>query len=265
MKHVLSIDLESWVHRDFNNWTSKKRKELDNGYLKRQTDKILKTFKKNRTTFFIPGEVNEWDPSLVSKIADAGHEIGFHTHSHKILSSKKRLLRELKLGRELIEEFNITGFRAPQMYIKREYFRVLDDFGFEYDSSVYAKSEIYEITDGFKEIPVSTYPVFGSTKLVFPRNLTIPLIMKEIPYGSGYFIGIFGNKISKFILNMEKKNVHSVLFLHPWQMEIKQNMKEGIGYGIKMKPYNVQRKATLEHLCANHNFTTINKLIKEVK
>src|SRR5581483_3245690 len=134
MNNVLSIDLESFIHREFD---PKKRWQKDDNYTKRGTEYILERLEKYNTkaTFFVLGEIYEWYPELIKQIKSQGHEIGYHGHSHILLKDVKSLKTELEKSKEFIRKYKPKGFRAPRMYLKKEYFPILKQYGFTYDSS----------------------------------------------------------------------------------------------------------------------------------
>ncbi len=268
--NILTIDLESWVHKIFSNDESKIKKIKDKNYICNSTLNILKILKNYniQTTFFIIGEIFDWYPELINKIKEMGHEIGFHTYSHKILESKKCLKDELKLGKKFIDEFDIKGFRAPEVNIKKEHLYLLKDWGFTYDSSIYSEFKIFEPIEGLLEVPISTYPIYRNKKdIQYPRNLTIPLLLREIPFGSGYFIGLLGLNIQWFIKKINKKNIPVSLVMHPWQIIKPQienmNFNINIINKLKMIPYNINRKNTFDFLCKNYKFIPIIELINK--
>ena len=266
--NVLSIDLESWLHKYFFNLDTAAKKKKDAGYIRQATLDILEILEKNRikTTFFIPSEIFDWDPWLIHKIRDMGHEIGFHTHTHRILRHKEDLLEELSMGRNFIEEFDCKGFRAPEMYIKKDYLRILRDHGFVYDSSIYSEFKVFAPIDGLLEAPVSTYPLFESgTTISFPRNLTINLMLREIPFGSGYYIGLLGSKVGFFIKKYNRKGKGANLLIHPWQIidtpVVSGSDKGNLIRRIEMIPYNLNRRRAFNILLQSHSFVPMIRII----
>jgi peptidoglycan/xylan/chitin deacetylase (PgdA/CDA1 family) len=72
-----------------------------------------------KATFFVIGR-NAWaHPELVHAIHDAGHEIGYHTHTHPVgtfwCASPLRLARELDRGLAVLKGLGVTirRFRSP--------------------------------------------------------------------------------------------------------------------------------------------------------
>jgi hypothetical protein len=268
--NVLSVDLESWLHKYFIDFESSIKKEKDDGYICNATTDILEILEMYgvKTTFFVLGEIYEWHPWLIQKLRDSGHEICFHTYNHCRLHREEQLIKELEMGKDFIDEFGPKGFRAPEANIREEFFPILKDWGFEYDSSIYSQFEIFEPIDGFLEIPVSTYQIIKSKmKITYPRNLNMHLLMKEIPFGSGYFIGLLGKKIQWFIKKMNKNNIPANLFIHPWQVKEEPqrdiDVKMSLHRRVLTFPYNINRKETFEFLLKNNDFVPILELIKK--
>jgi len=58
-----------------------------------------------RLLFFIVSEIYEWYPELIECIRDNGHEIGFHTRSHKIVNCSGDIARELAQSETFIRIF----------------------------------------------------------------------------------------------------------------------------------------------------------------
>jgi len=244
---IISIDLESYVHIDLDNSdSSEEKKKKDNGHIITSTNAVLKILKESNTkaTFFVVAEIYDWYPELIRKIKKEGHEIGLHTYSHKKLTSKEILESELEKSKKFIKEFKPKGFRAPQIYLKKEYLPILKKFGFEYDSSTYGgRKEKYHVI----EFPVSTLnPRKTST---YPRPLTLPLLLFNPPIGSGYLLGILGNFLPMLL---RKRKRPYVMFVHPWQI----TPTSFRNLNPMMWPYYINRKKTLKKLLKEFSFTT---------
>lgn len=70
-----------------------------------------------KATFFLIGEQAEKRPDLVRRIADAGHEIGNHSYSHKRMALKSRRFydREIERTQQALAKSGVTStlFRPP--------------------------------------------------------------------------------------------------------------------------------------------------------
>ncbi|UCE15095.1 MAG: polysaccharide deacetylase family protein [Candidatus Heimdallarchaeota archaeon] len=275
MRHYLTIDLESWVHRsEIPELNSEKRKKLDNGFIKLTTKRILRYLQKNKIklTFFVVSEIYEWYPELIEQIQRQGHEIGFHSFKHSFLKKGNFLESELKSSEEFLGKFKPKGFRAPEMHITLDDCQLLADSGFQYDSSIYGSANLVENYFPIREVPVSTY-IVGRTKkkrkqLSMPRGL-IKVLFKdfEIPYGSGFFIGLMRNSIFRFIRHRENNGLASVMFIHPWQIFPSpltfNEIKNEFPLSLIMFPYYINCKKIFEKMISSLELFPIQTMFGE--
>jgi peptidoglycan/xylan/chitin deacetylase (PgdA/CDA1 family) len=176
------------------------------------------------STFFVVSEIAAERPALVERIADAGHEIGSHTHRHYHLSelTAEERREELHTSREVLEEATgapVAGFRAPSFDVAPAHFRTIADAGYEYDSSVVSCRAIPGwyggewsahrpcradelgpgVPSALRELPVAVMP-----------GLRLPL--------TGTWIRFFGVRYT--ILGMwllARRGIAPVLYVHPWE------------------------------------------------
>ena len=85
--NIIGIDFEDWYHPELVKRHIKDEKHepsVLNGI-----DKILDMLRKHDVfaTFFVVGELLEFQPEIFDKIIDNEHEIGFHTMYHDRLDS----------------------------------------------------------------------------------------------------------------------------------------------------------------------------------
>jgi peptidoglycan/xylan/chitin deacetylase (PgdA/CDA1 family) len=264
MKNILSIDLESFVHINPDNKDSSKvRKQKDNEYIIKVTEYLLIQLKKHnqKATFFTVAEIYNWYPELIKKIQKQGHEVAFHTFSHKKLKNKDILEKELKDSKKFIKELKPKGFRAPQIYFKKDYFRVLERYNFKYDSSSYGgKVKKY---NNILEIPVTTYNT--NNKKSFPRALSIKLMLREPPVGCGFLIGLLGESLFPIIKRLNKNNKPYIMFIHPWQIRKFNLTLTNIIKDPIMLIYFKNRRKFFEKLVKKFEFTSFEEYIKENK
>jgi hypothetical protein len=219
---AVSIDLESWVHQQIGSrLNTKSRKKLDQGYIEKATLHILEVLERNcrKVTFFVVSEIFDWYPDLVQRIEENGHEIAYHTCTHRYIETKQDLVEEIKRSKSFMEEFQPIGFRAPEGRIEVECLRVLAEYGFEYDSSSYGNFDTSSTIHGVKEIPISTLGIFNSSGNMNPaQGITKRLLRRELPLGSGFFMSALG-PVARVLPNLLSfQNRVPVLFVHPWQI-----------------------------------------------
>ncbi len=216
----MSVDVESWVHRQvFNIPLSEQTKELDGGHVLRSTKIILELFRKYRTkaTFFVLGTVAEWYPELIEEMKKDGHEIGIHGYTHKRLCDHTResFDEEIKKTVSFLKSMGVEprGYRAPAFTRAEFMYEVLSRNGITYDSSVFPiKTPLYDgmsydcrpfiIDHGIIEIPCSI----------------LKILKLRIPVG-GFYLRLFGSRINCFLLKeIEKRNGIAVMYFHPWEI-----------------------------------------------
>lgn len=250
MTNYLSIDFESWVYPDlpeFEQLNSQQRKQLDDGYVQDSAKEVLKILKKHQTklTFFILGQIYDWYPQVIEKIAQEGHEIAYHTHTHDILKTKKDLVNSLERSKGFLKKYKPRGFRAPSFIITKEHFSILKDYGFEYDSSYYDAYLSRELVNGLLELPVSKYCRW--------------------PIGSGYSIAAFGKKIGYIFRRINRGGSPFIAFVHNWQI-IKPKKATFPNHNYLLKrpsylPYTFKIYDTFECLLERFSIAPMERLI----
>lgn len=91
---------------------------------------ILKKYEA-KATFFVVGQKVGWNPDIVKRASDEGHEIGNHTFTHINIckSSDEEINSEISKTQEIIK--NVTGkepelFRPPYRAISEKLFNVME-------------------------------------------------------------------------------------------------------------------------------------------
>ncbi|MYU25321.1 polysaccharide deacetylase family protein [Streptomyces sp. SID8352] len=111
---------------------------FDDGPDPRYTPEILDTLAEHRVraTFFVCGEMAEWNRDLLARMADEGHVVGNHTWSHPLLTglTRRRVQSEMERTSEIVEKAYgepPRWFRAPYGAWNRTVFRIGADLGME--------------------------------------------------------------------------------------------------------------------------------------
>ena len=228
--NFLGIDFEDWYHPELIRNNIELSKKLEPTVIQ-GINKILDWLRKNETnaTFFVVGELLEFQPDIFDKIIEEGHEIGFHTMYHTKLDdlgSKEKFQDEVKRFAELTNNKS-KGFRAPTFSLNQKTswaIEVLQTNNYLYDSSVVpAKTELYGLPNAEKKpYRISTNSLEtddeGSNLIEFPI-LTTKFIGKKIPAGGGFYLRFLPSKIIKnAIKNNEKNDIPSTFYIHSWEL-----------------------------------------------
>ncbi|MFX1340068.1 MAG: polysaccharide deacetylase family protein, partial [Promethearchaeota archaeon] len=151
--------------------------------------KILDTFK-IKGTFFCTGRVAEQLPESIRLIECRGHEIACHGLNHERLTNLtyQKCYETIQQSKRLIERIcqksEITGFRAPYLRPPKYLFKILNNLGFKYDSSIKSAKQLknYHINNyQIQEFHPSEYSIFFRVPLsyyllrkkIFKENLVI--------------------------------------------------------------------------------------------
>ena len=209
---MVSVDVEE----DLNQKTFHGVESLDNVL------EILDKFEIN-ATLFTTGEVLEKYPDLIEKWSEK-HEIACHGYYHvplyelSISERKKQLEDFCRLYAEILGEQS-KGFRAVQHTIDNTQLKLLEEFGFEYDSSVVPRYVPIKKYVGYKgKAPTEPYhPSYEDYKKKGDMRIleipVTPLIFGISLYGT--WIRLFCPNFYRFLLVLKKPDVIS-LAMHPW-------------------------------------------------
>jgi peptidoglycan/xylan/chitin deacetylase (PgdA/CDA1 family) len=114
-----------------------------------------------RATYFTTGEVAERYPSAVRQLVDAGHELGCHGVTHTAFDTMDEATARWEIvesARRLRDVAPVTSFRAPYLRFPERYVRLLEDAGFELDSSLTKYKRSYHaprVPTTLRRIPAS--------------------------------------------------------------------------------------------------------------
>ena len=227
--NLLGIDFEDWFHPELI------QKVLTNEEKKPKVikgiDKIIDWLNQHDTyaTFFVVGELLEYEPEILDKITENGHEIGFHTMYHTRLDTlnfKEKFEDEIKIF-EKMTSGKSKGFRAPTFSLNESskwLIDVLETNGYKYDSSVVpAKTSMYGLSNaGQKPYQITSESLESEDpkgKITeFPILIT-KFLGKKIPAGGGFYVRTLPEKIvTNAIKNYEKNNMPATFYIHSWEL-----------------------------------------------
>lgn len=226
--NVLSVDVEDYHDQlalDFQNRVVPPDEEAV-----RATDRLLELFAEFdvRGTFFILGEIAEFFPELIRRIADQGHHLGIHGyyHHHVFNLTAEQFRDQIHRAKCLVEDTagrSADAYRATAFSINASTpwaMDILVDLGFRYDSSVYpfagrrygdpaAPRGPYrrQVSEGrwIWELPLSTVLVRG----------------RRWPVCGGGYLRLFPLSFSDWaIRQLHDEGLGAVIYLHPYETEV---------------------------------------------
>ena len=177
-----------------------------------------------KATFFFLGWVAQRFPSIVREARDLGHEVGCHSYWHHPVfrMTSKEFWEDTYQAKEAIENATgeaVVGYRAPNFSINDCVpwaYPILEELGFEYDSSVYpvrhglygnpnARRDPHRVGARLMELPVATWQVFN----------------QNLPVGGGAYLRILPYSLMRSGIRAinNKENLPAVLYLHPWEID----------------------------------------------
>ncbi|WP_144797980.1 polysaccharide deacetylase family protein [Halorubrum depositum] len=229
--NVLQVDVEPWycdLPRE--RWDARTDRVVEN------VDRILAMLARtdNEATFFVLEDVARNHPDLIGRIRDAGHEIGSHGVSHRLLSelSPAELDSEIERSVDALRDAGVDGvegFRAPKFSLNESTawaIDVLEDRGFRYDSSIFpVKTPLYGVPDaprepykigaddltrhrgdGLWEVPLSAYRVPG--------------LDVNVPVAGGFYLRALPYRFLRHALERRVAAGHpAVCYIHPWELD----------------------------------------------
>ena len=152
-----------------------------------------------RGTFFCTGNVVEHLPEHIKLIERKGHEIACHSLNHEQLNQlnfkecQDIIYQNKKIIEKTCPNSEIIGFRAPKLRPPKFLFRVLNNLGFKYDSSINSHKKL-------KYYQINNYQI----QEFHPSNLNILFRLPNL---------ISESFIRKWIF---KRNL-IILCFHPWE------------------------------------------------
>jgi len=268
---LLTIDYESWFapSRRYDFLTSDERRALDDGFVYKVLDPLLERLKNVKTSIYLVGEFVEWYPDLPQKIAEAGHEVGFHCHIHRPLNTAADINHDLEKSLDWRRKYKVVGFRAPMINTIEEVYPLLEDNGFTYSSSLYAPAGTLIKKGKIWEVPVSTLPLLGHPKNIqAPRRMNLPLLLGgEFPYGSSMMSGLFPSVVLKVIERQLKAGFSPVIFLHPYEIIPPENWPARFNRDLLsnplLYPFTLNKSGFLNNILHSFPISTLAEYVSE--
>lgn len=219
---VLTMDFEDWYHLDYlrDHPADRGHSMLDGvGEFSETLDArgIL-------GSFFVVGELATRNAPLLRALSDAGHEIGCHgwDHSRPLTMPLEAFIEDTRRARGVVEDAvgrPVTGYRAPCFSLDRARLDVLQEMGFQYDSSRIAFKEhpLYGHLDvsGFDHPAHSIYTHRGFVEF---EATTAVVGRFHLPMSGGY-LRLLPWPVMRALLRRALREAESyILYLHPFEL-----------------------------------------------
>lgn len=229
--NALTVDVEDYFHvQAFARVISRNDWDRYPSRVERNTLRMLEILagQQVRATFFVLGWVAERSPGLIKAIRKAGHRIGCHGYSHRLIyeGDEMDFRNDVRRARRIIEDLTgigVTSFRAPSYSITSKTpwaFEILGEEGFEYDSSIFPViHDNYGIPDA-PRFPYIKRLKCGRQITEFPPS-TLRIFGNNMPVAGGGYLRFFPYRVTAWAIDHLNKNERqpAMVYLHPWELD----------------------------------------------
>ena len=274
LANILTVDVEDWFHI----------LELEGGYRREDwstlesrvvgnTEKLLEILGEDGTTatFFVVGWVAWKHPSLVRRIAEAGHELASHSFWHEVVRfhSRESLAADMERSKKQLEDLSgneVGGFRAPGGSITSETawaFDVMVEQGFTYDASLCPG---YSSHGGFASPYHGPHRVrCNAGELSEVPTATVGFGRWRLPYGGGGYLRLFPYLATRACIRLDnRRGLPSNIYVHPREIDPAQP-RMALPLLRRFKYYVGLRstEAKLRSMLREHRFTSAGAWLAE--
>jgi peptidoglycan-N-acetylglucosamine deacetylase len=224
---ILTVDVEDWFHvcghplySDPATWAGREKR------VHAGVERVLALLEGtgSTATFFVLGWIARQSPSLVRRIADAGHEIGCHGDVHRRIfeMTLSGFREDLRKSRDALQEIvgrPVTSFRAPEWSLKsasNPAFAVLAEEGFTLDSSLTTAPPVGEPSNPTRPVTLET----GSGPILEVPPLMGTFFGFRAMWGGGVCARLTrASRVEAAIACSLAAGVPPVLYAHPWEFD----------------------------------------------
>ncbi|MCC2641120.1 MAG: putative Polysaccharide deacetylase [Nitrospira sp.] len=200
------------------------------------TDRLLGVLEQTgmRATFFVLGWLAERYPSLVRRIASAGHEIASHGYAHELITSQTptAFREDIRRAKGILESIvlePVLGYRAPSFSITKDTMwatQILVEEGYVYDSSIFP---VFHDRYGVPSANPEVHQILTSSGLLWevPPS-TVKYMGVRLPVAGGGYFRLYPYVILRALLRkLEGEGSPLVMYMHPWEFDPDQPRMEG--------------------------------------
>lgn len=237
------------------------------------TDRLLSMLDEHgvRGTFFVLGWVADRVPSLVRRIAAAGHEVACHGYSHELIyrQTPEVFREETVRAKRLLEDAigaRVIGYRAASFSITQQSRWALDvlaELDFLYDSSIFPIQHDRYGIPGASIDPGKIESPSGRTLVEFPMSTAGVLGMRLPVSGGGYFRLLPYWVTRNGLRSINARGAPFTFYLHPWEIDAAQPRVPGIGLLSRIRHYtNLSRcEGRLRRILGEFPFSTMREVL----
>ena len=282
-RNAFCVDLEDWFHsfgirspyEDPRTWDDAPSCVVaDTEMLMRMLDEAGV-----RGTFLTLGWVAERHPALIRRLAREGHEIGCHTHFHRLVFALTPEEFEADIARSLAVLREVSGqpvdtFRAPGFSIRGTEmwaFPILRRHGITVDLSIVPARRDHGGMASFTRDPCIIRTSAGDIRCI--PNPVMTLCRRRIPFAGGGYLRLFPRRLLAAGFR-ENHAAHRacVTYIHPRETNVAQPRLPRprlwrIRERIKYAKYYVNMHTTsekLRFLLRRFRFGTVHQLVHEI-
>lgn len=227
--NAFTVDLEEWYQGLTSTNATPERWPALESRVEPATDQLLALLDDAgvHATFFVLGEVADRLPSLIARIAAAGHEIASHGYAHRFVDrlTPDQFAADLARAADAIERacgHRPHGHRAPYFSLNGRTpwaWPILADQGYLYDSSLFpARSLLY----GAPHAPRHPFRLPGVSLWEFPVAVARPFGLGW-PVAGGFYTRVQPYPLIRHAIRRLNAAGHpAVLYVHPWELDLDQ-------------------------------------------
>ena len=269
--HAMSIDVEDYFHvAALARVVRPEQWDRLPSRVEANTERLLELFADQgvRSTFFVLGWVAERFPSLIRRIASAGHEVASHGYSHQLIyrQTPARFRDETRRSKQLLEDITgtpVTGYRAASYSITRDSLWALDilaECGFTWDSSIFPiRHDNYGIPTAPRQ-PFLIETAGGQVLREFPLT-TARVLGLTIPAAGGGYFRQFPYPLFRALFSQASGAgaQPQMFYLHPWEIDPDQPRFNNASWFSRFRHYtNLDRcEERLKRLLRDFRFGTV--------
>jgi len=283
--NAFCVDLEEWWHicaadtpyNDPATWDSAPP------FVVKDTEVLMRLLDETgaRGTFLTVGWVAEKYPSLIKRLADAGHEIGCHTYYHRIVYEQSPEEFDADIGRcvKVLREISgqrVNTFRAPGFSMKREAFAyaypILAKHGIDIDVSIVPAARDHGGVEGFTRdpfvlhIPETKWTGRDATMKCWPVSV-MDFMGRTTPFSGGGYLRLFPMSLVKHGYRQNHAAGRpGMSYIHPREIDpeqprLKLPWKKYFKYYVGIKGC----EGKLRKVLRTYEFATSGQVVAQVK